>query len=148
MKKLVTVAIALLLPILFAPASVQAQSTSCDAQLATLIEATKRLAPCQQPGISGDKRINNKLLKHLYDAQAYLMEGSIKSQWHAAKEVWKFDTELRKLYFKCILCCDDAAMLDESALQVLVCIVDLYYPDSGYDPYVNGVIACPCEFCP
>ena len=141
MKKLTTLAVALILPMLFVSVPAQAQmSTSCQTQLQELIDATKQLCACNP---KESAKLQNKLLKNLYKAQDELCKGGTKHQYHAAMDVWKYDSELRKEYQKGKISCDDGAALDEGALQLLICIVDMYYPDYEYNPYANGVISCP-----
>ncbi len=143
MNKLTKLAIALVLPLIFVSMPIKAQAqapASCEEQINNLIQDTKSLCTCN---VRKTTSTRNKLLKKLYDAKRELMKGSVKSQYNAAKKVWEYDWELRKLYFKGDIGCDGGAPLDESALSLLVCTVDLYYPNSGYDPYKNGVISCP-----
>jgi hypothetical protein len=142
MKRLANLALALIVPILLLSVPVDAQAcgcSSCQAQLRSLMTATKRLCTCNS---WESIKVRNKLMSYLNDAQCNLNRHTVKGQYAAALNIWNYDYELRKLYFKRSVSCDDGAMLDESALQLLICIVDLYYPNSGYDPYANGVISC------
>lgn len=139
MKKALTLAVALMLPLAFISVPSTAQAAVCETELNLLIEGTKNLAGTNP---SETAKIQNKLLKKLYEAQKDLAKGSPNDQYKAAKKVWEYDNELRKLWWKGDISCGSGASLEETAFVALTCIVRSYYPTSDYDPAANGVISC------